>query len=39
MKILKKVKKPTKFAKVIKMPYLCTNKNLILLYGTENKEI
>lgn len=21
------------------MPYLCTNKNLILLYGTENKEI
>ncbi len=27
-----------KFAKVTKMTYLCTNKNLILLYGTKNKE-
>ena len=27
-----------KFAKVIKMVYLCSNKNLIRPYGTENKE-
>lgn len=28
-----------KFAKVIKMPYLCTVININLSHGTENKEI